>query len=108
MQRGDIQVFAARGEFTGKPRPFLIVQSDAYPATASITVCAISTTRADPSALRIPVHPSPQTGLKETSWIMVDKVVTVPRSKAGQRLGSAPSDLMERVDAGLVAFLGLT
>lgn len=108
MQRGDIHVFAARGEFTGKPRPFLVIQSDAYLATASVTVCAITTTQADPSALRIPVQASPQTGLKEPSWVMVDKVVTVPRSKAGQWLGVLPSDLMERVDAGLVAFLGLT
>lgn len=107
MQRGDIQVFAARGEFTGKPRPFLIVQADAYPDTASVTVCAITTTGAARSGLRIAVSPSPQTGLKEPSWIMVDKVVTVPRSKAGQKLGRLPPDLMDRVDAGLVGFLGL-
>ena len=39
MTRGDIVVFATKGAYSGKPRPALVVQSDAFNDThASLTV----------------------------------------------------------------------
>jgi len=39
VTRGAIYTAAARGAYTGKPRPVVILQNDLFDATASITVC---------------------------------------------------------------------
>ena len=42
MNRGDVVTVAATGDY-GKPRPAVIVQTDALPAThASVVVCRIN------------------------------------------------------------------
>ncbi|MGL5929638.1 MAG: type II toxin-antitoxin system PemK/MazF family toxin, partial [Dermatophilaceae bacterium] len=43
MRRGDIRIAAARGAYTGKPRPVVIVQDDRFDATSSVTVCPLTT-----------------------------------------------------------------
>jgi mRNA interferase MazF len=49
VKRGEIWSVAARGAYTGKPRPAVIVQDDRFDATASVTICALTT---DPTARR--------------------------------------------------------
>lgn len=42
MQRGDVVTVAATGDY-GKPRPAVIVQSDAFPEThASVVICQLT------------------------------------------------------------------
>ena len=43
MRRGDVYTAAARGTYTGKPRPVVIVQDDRFDATGSVTVCPLTT-----------------------------------------------------------------
>jgi hypothetical protein len=43
LTRGEIYTTAARGAYTGKPRPVVILQDDRFDATASITVCPFTT-----------------------------------------------------------------
>ncbi len=44
MTRGDIVIVSAKGAYTGKPRPALVVQADAYtPTHASVTMCPMTT-----------------------------------------------------------------
>ncbi len=51
MKRGSIVVVAARGAYTGKPRPALVVQSDLFnPTHASVTICGAG------SSWRSPAH----------------------------------------------------
>ncbi len=38
MRRGDIVTVAIQGDF-GKPRPALVIQSDQFTATGTVTVC---------------------------------------------------------------------
>jgi mRNA interferase MazF len=45
MKRGDICAVAGGKEYTGKPRPVVIVQDDSFDATDSITICAFTTGR---------------------------------------------------------------
>ncbi|HEV3076187.1 MAG TPA: type II toxin-antitoxin system PemK/MazF family toxin, partial [Thermoanaerobaculia bacterium] len=43
MRRGSIVVVAAKGPYTGKPRPALVVQSDLFnPTHSSVTICPIT------------------------------------------------------------------
>lgn len=107
MKRGDIYTAAARGAYTGKPRPVVIVQDDRFDATGSVTVCPFTSNPVEAPLFRIEVESSPLTGLTQPSRIMVDKVTTVPRSALGQPLGHlARADLI-RLDRALIVFLGL-
>ncbi len=78
MKRGDVYTAAAKGAYTGKPGPVVIVQDDRFDATASVTVCAITTVALDAPLMRIHVEPSPANGLIRPSELMVDKVADSP------------------------------
>lgn len=107
MRRGEIYTAAARGPYTGKPRPVLIVQDDRFDATASVTVCPFTTSPVEAPLLRLPIDPSEENGLDQPSQIMVDKVTTVPRSNLGDRLGKLRDDEFVALNRSLVVFLGL-
>ncbi|ATO62424.1 hypothetical protein BB737_13145 [Mycobacterium avium subsp. hominissuis] len=55
MRRGDIYIAAARGAYSGKPRP-VVVQDDRFDATASVTVVPFTTSDVDAPLFRIVVH----------------------------------------------------
>ncbi len=106
MRRGDIYVAAARGAYTGKPRPVVVVQDDRFDATASITVCPLTTSVVDAPLSRIAVEPSAMTGIEQPSQIMVDKVTTMPRDSVRDRLGRLEDTDLVRLDRALLVFLG--
>jgi len=107
VRRGDIYTAAARGPYTGKPRPVVIVQDDRFDATASVTVCPLTSNPVEAPLTRIDVDPSSVTGLDQPSRVMVDKVTTMPRANLRERLGRLPASDLVRVDRALVVFLGL-
>lgn len=107
MKRGDIVAVAAKGHYSGKPRPALILQSDLFSALGSVTICLLTTEIIDAPLFRLSVEPSPGNGLKQLSQIMIDKIVTVPHSTIGTRIGSLDHDVMVRVDRSLAVFLGI-
>ena len=107
MRRGDICIAAARGIYTGKPRPVVIVQDDRFDATASITVCPLTTNPLDAPLTRIDVEVTAATGIEQPSKIMIDKITTMPRANVRDHLGRlADADLI-RLDRALLVFLGL-
>ena len=78
MKRGAIVVVAAKGAYTGKPRPAVVVQSDLFnPTHASVTVCPITSDCVDAPLFRLTLPEGPRTGLKRISQVMVDKIVSV-------------------------------
>lgn len=107
MTRGEIYTAAARGPYTGKPRPVVILQDDRFDATASVTVCPFTTNPVEAPLLRIPIDPSEDNGLEQTSQLMVDKVATVPRSSLGERLGKLRDEELVALNRSLIVFLGL-
>lgn len=90
-----------------KPRPVLIVQDDAFTARDSLTVCLITTDPADPSVFHVAVDPTAENGLRATSRPMVDKVITVPKSRLGPCIGRLRDDDLLRPNRSLLVFLGL-
>jgi mRNA interferase MazF len=58
VRRGEIYTAAARGAYTGKPRPVVILQDDRFDATTSITVCPLTTNPVRAPLLRLPIEPS--------------------------------------------------
>ena len=107
MRQGDIHIAAARGAYTGKPRPVVVVQDDRFDATASVTVCPLTTNWVQAPLIRIIVEPAGATGIEQPSQIMVDKVTTMPRANVGNRLGRLADADLVRLDRAIAVFLGL-
>ncbi len=107
MKRGEVWTASAGGDYAGKPRPVVIIQDDAFAATASVTICAFTTDPTDAPLFRLAIAPDESNGLREPSRLMVDKIATVPRAKLGRRIGRlADADLL-RLNRALALFLGL-
>lgn len=107
MRRGEIWIAAARGAYTGKPRPVVIVQDDRFDSTASVTVCPLTTHKVEAPLIRLDVEPTATTGVERPSQIMIDKVTTMSRANVDARLGRLVDDDLVRLDRALVVFLGL-
>ena len=107
MKRSNIWTVAGGADYTGKPRPAVIVQDDDFDATPSITICILTTNPADAPLVRLPIEPNERNGLRTASSLMVDKLTTVPRSKLGTRIGCLDDEDMVRLNQAMVVFLGL-
>ena len=108
MTRGDLVIVATRGAYTGKPRPALVVQSNLYNEThASVTVCPVTSDVIDAPLFRVSLPPGARTGLKSASQVMVDKVISVPRSSIDRRIGSCIEAELHVVDDALRRWLAL-
>ena len=105
--RGEIWTVSGGSDYTGKPRPAVVVQDDRFEDMASITVCGFTTIDLDAPLFRLAVEPSEINGLTSTSRIMVDKITTVPRSKLGRRIGHLGDTDMVRLNRAVLVFLGL-
>jgi mRNA interferase MazF len=87
----------------------LIVQSDLFNEThASVTIVPVTSTLLDAPLFRLTLEPSPETGLRSLSQIMVDKVTTVKRDKIGKKIGRVGDDTMIRVNRAVALWFGLT
>lgn len=87
MRRGDLVTVSATGDY-GKPRPAVIVQTDAFPESqASVVVCQQTSELVDAPDFRVSVDPTSENGLRVTSQVMADKPVTIRRDRIGQRVG---------------------
>ncbi len=108
MKRGAIVVVAARGAYTGKPRPALVVQSDLFnPTHASITICPITSDCVDAPLFRLTLPPGSRTGLRAVSQVMIDKIVSVPRAAVSEEIGECNGGELEAVDDSLRRWLQL-
>lgn len=106
MKRGDLVTVVSSGDY-GKPRPALIVQADLYAKHPSLTVLPLTSELHDMPPLRVTVEPGESTGLRLRSQVMVDKATTIPRAKAGGRIGRLDEATLASVGRALAAFLGI-
>ena len=86
MKRGNLVTVAMSGDF-GKPRPALVLQSDHFDATATVTVLLITSTLVAAPLIRLAVDPSAENGLRKPSQVMIDKAMTVRRDRVGAPFG---------------------
>lgn len=108
MKRGDIVIAAERSRVGGKPRPWLIVQSDAFNEIhASITVCMISASETDTGLFRLAIEPSVDNGLEEPSIILIDVLLSIARRSIDRRIGTADDAMMAAVDVALGRWLSI-
>lgn len=107
MKRGDLVAVALQGEH-GKPRPALVVQSDMFPDTTAVVVLLVTSTLIDAPLVRLDIEPTPETGLRKSSQVMVDKPMTVSVQKLGPAFGRLNDTAMLAVNRAMLLFLGLT
>lgn len=106
MKRGDIITVAVNGDY-GKPRPALVIQSDSLPETDSVLVCLLTTTLRDAPLYRLPLPANPETGLRNPSHVMVDKIVAVRRDRCGPPIGRADSPSLFTLSRLLAFTIGI-
>ena len=107
MRRGDLVIVAASGDY-GKPRPAVIVQTDALPsAHSSVIICQLTSRLADAPDFRITIEPSDDNGLRERSQIMADRPVTIRRERVGPSIGRLMDGEIARLNTALAFVMGL-
>jgi len=107
VRRGDVVTVAAAGDY-GKPRPAVIVQTDALPAAhASIVVCRMTSDCSDAPDFRVTIDPSESNGLRVKSQVMADKPVTIRRERIGRHVGHLDDKDLARVNIALAFVMGL-
>jgi mRNA interferase MazF len=72
-----------------------------------ITVCGFTTDNTNAPLFRLPVDPDEAHGLTNPGRIMVGKIMTVPRSKLGRRIGRLNDVDMVRLSRAVAVFVGL-
>lgn len=106
MRRGDLVTVAISGDF-GKPHPALVIQSDLFEHTGTVTVLLISGALVDAPLIRLTIRPTPENALSKPSQVMVDKAMSVKRDKLGAAFGRLDDETMLSVTRSLAVFLGL-
>jgi mRNA interferase MazF len=107
MRRGNIWVASGGPHYASEPRPFVVVRDDAFDSMDSITICPFTTEALDIPLFRLVVEPNELNGLRATNFIMVDKVTSIPKTKLGKRIGRLDDQVILRLNAALIVFLGL-
>ena len=106
MKRGDVVIVAAAGDY-GKPRPAVVVQTDALPqAHASVVICQMTSDLAEAPDFRVTIDPSATNGLRLRSQVMADKPVPVRRERIGQVLGHLEPTDIARLNVALAFVMG--
>jgi mRNA interferase MazF len=106
VKRGDLVTIALPGDY-GKPRPALIIQSDQFDRTGTITVLLVSSTLVDAPLIRATLDPTEANGLRKRSQIMVDKAMSVRRDRIGEVIGTISTDAMLAVTRALAVFFAI-
>ena len=104
MRRGDLVTVALPGDF-GKPRPALVVHLFADHAT--VTALPVTSIATEAPLIRLPVDPSAENGLREPSFVMIDKAMSIRTEMLGPAFGRLDSTEMTRVNRALALFLGI-
>jgi mRNA interferase MazF len=107
LKRGDIVTVALQGDF-GKPRPAVVVESDALAQTDWVLVCLGTShlvENAEPR--RVIVMPDARNGLRLPTQFQSDKVTPVRREKCGSVVGQLDQRSLAALTMQLGVLLGL-
>ncbi len=107
MKRGDVVTVAATGDYA-KPRPAVIVQTDALPADHTcVVICQMTSECSDAPDFRVTIEPTEKNRLRVRSQVMADKPVTVRRERIGRQIGRLDEGDIARINVALAFVMGL-
>jgi len=114
LKRGEVYwadlVPRSGSEQTGR-RPVIVLSHDAFnqtPSWRSVIVVPLSTSQAQarrgPTAIPLPAGTG---GLKKAGVALCHQVTTLDRSKLTSRIGALPPAVLQQIEEGLKAALGM-
>jgi mRNA interferase MazF len=106
VKRGDIVTVSAPRDY-GRPRPAVVVQSDALNAADSVLVALLTSAITDTTLYRLALEPTATNGLKAVSQVMIDKVLAYPRVKCGPVIGHLSGADLVVLNTMLSVMIGL-
>jgi len=106
MKRGDLVLVSASGDY-GRSRPALVVQTDYFSEHPSVTVCLVTSFALDAPLYRYEVKPAADNGLTVTSFVQIDKLMTIPRQKVGSTVGRLAEKQMSEITRLLALWIGI-
>src|SRR5246127_1424838 len=105
MRRGDLVIVAASGDY-GKPRPAVVVQSDAIPSShASVVVCPMTSELVE-ADFRITIEATPEQGVRGHRQGRAKKPVTIRRERIRQQIGRLAAAEIARLNVALALVMG--
>jgi mRNA interferase MazF len=70
-------------------------------------VCPFTTIQIDSPLIRLKIEPAARNGLRDMSYTMIDKLMTIPRTKLESRIGSLSDRELLQLNRAIVVFLGI-
>ncbi len=105
--RGEVWTIRDEG-YASKPRPAVIIQDDRFDRFSSITVCPLTSYgKGRFDEVRPMVYATAENGLHSTSLAMVDKVLTLDKSRLSKCVGRLSDKDMRDISAQIRRVLGL-
>jgi mRNA interferase MazF len=107
MKRGEIWTLKDEG-YASKARPVVVIQDDEGGVFQSVILCLFTSYYAESVDTRVTIEPSAYNGLKKTSYVMTDKIVTVRKEELGSLCGNLSDIEMHKVSRQLAKILHIT
>ena len=107
MKRGEVWTLQD-DRYASKARPVVIVQADLADTSDSVILTLFTTFNNEAATNRVAIEPSEANGLRLTSYVMVEKLLTVRRGELGTRIGFLAEDQMHEISRKLARVLGIT
>jgi len=105
MKRGEIWTLHD-ARYASKARPVVIVQRDIADFD-SVIVCLLTSFNRQGAPSRVSLKPSPTNGLKKTSYVMADKLLTVRQDELGGKIGALTNEQVHAVSCSLARVLAI-
>jgi mRNA interferase MazF len=106
INKGEIWTVQWTG-LASKARPALVIQVAKYQTTDTEIMALITSFDGANSDLRVKVAATKTTGLENDSYICIDKLMAIPISKLGDKIGSVSQSTMKEVNQKLKLILDL-
>jgi mRNA interferase MazF len=106
MKRGEVWSLQD-DNYASKPRPVIIVQDVLETEFDSVILCMLTTYDSENISTRIRIDPSKTNGLKKTSYVMTEKLLTINRKRLGIKIGELADQEMHTISGQLAKVLGI-
>jgi mRNA interferase MazF len=107
IRRGDVVTVVLAGDY-GKPRPAVVIQSDALNREEpdSFVVAPLTSSLTGQTRIRVAVTATAANGLELDSEVMTEKLSAVAQRRIGRTIGRLDPATLARVDQELLLVLG--
>ena len=104
LRRGMVVLIRLPGD---KARPAVVLRSDTLARLSYATVVPFTTTSVGAPDLRLPVAPTPENGLRQLCFAMVDWPQTIRTEHMGEVVGRVAADTLEAIAGRVAVVLGI-